>query len=205
MTSSKGNSNSIINNHKIKEGKKMKVFMTLPAGAPAEGIKVVVEGNLLRLYFGYTKVEATATSTDGSTVKNGNSMDASYSAENIDIEGGVRDYAAITAAIVNDMYDLNDVQAILANKALADDAKSAITDDKRKEYLSEYNSYQEYRAMAKEVATKAVGMLQVKAENLSKAAATAAAGIVNANTAADTTETVEDKSDTIEGTEATNK
>ena len=202
----KENSNSIINNHKIKEGKKMKVFMTLPAGAPAEGIKVVVEGNLLRLYFGYTKVEATAASTDdGSTVKNENSMDASYSAENIDIEGGVRDYAAITAAIVNDMYDLNDVQAILANKAFADDAKSAITDDKRKEYLSEYNSYQEYRAMAKEIATKAVGILQAKAENLSKAAATAAAGIVNANTAADTTETVEDKSDTIEGTEATNK
>ena len=151
--------------HKIKGEKKMKVFMTLPAGAPAEGIKVVVEGNLLRLYFDYKKVEATTASADGSTVKNGNSEDTSYSAENIDIEGGMRDYAAITAAIVNDKYDLNDVQAILANKALADDAKSAITDDKRKEYLDEYASYQAYRAKAKDTAAKAVEMLAADAAN----------------------------------------
>lgn len=143
----------------------MKVFMTLPAGAPEEGIKVVVEGNLLRLYFDYKKVEAATASTDGSTVKNGNSEDTSYSAENIDIEGGMRDYAAITAAIVNDKYDLNDVQAILANKALADDAKSAITDDKRKEYLDEYTNYQAYRAKAKDTAAKAVEMLAADAAN----------------------------------------
>lgn len=137
----------------------MKVFMTLPAGAPAEGIKVVVEGNLLRLYFDYKKVEAATASTDGSTVKNGNSEDTIYSAENIDIEGGMRDYAAITAAIVNDKYDLNDVQAILANKALADDAKSAITDDKRKEYLDEYTNYQTYRAHAKEIANQVLTLI----------------------------------------------
>ena len=146
--------------HKIKGEKKMKVFMTLPAGAPAEGIKVVVEGNLLRLYFDYKKVEEATASTDGSTVKNGNSEDTSYSAENIDIDGGMRDYASITAAIVNDKYDLNDVQAILANKALADDIKSDITDTKRAEYLQEYNDFQAYREKAKEVATKAVAILE---------------------------------------------
>ncbi len=137
----------------------MKVFMTLPAGAPANDINVVVEGSLLRLYFNY-KQETTSDSSDGSTIKNGDTEGTAYSAQNIDIPGGNRDYASITAAIVNDKYDSNDVQAIIANKALADDIKSDITDTKRAEYLQEYNDFQAYREKAKEIATKAVAILE---------------------------------------------
>lgn len=165
----------------------MKVFMTLPAGAPADGIKVVVEGNLLRLYFNYAKETETKTSSDGSGIKNGNMDNASYSAENIDIQGGVRDYAAITAAIVNDMYDVNDVQAILANKALADDAKSDITDEKRKEYLEEYTNYQAYRVKAKETAAKAVEILAASAEKASTGTEAAATDTTATDNAAKTT------------------
>ena len=65
----------------------MKVFMTLPAGAPANDINVVVEGSLLRLYFNY-KQETTSDSSDGSTIKNGDTEGTTYSAQNIDIPVG---------------------------------------------------------------------------------------------------------------------
>lgn len=175
----------------------MKVFMTLPAGAPADGIKVVVEGNLLRLYFNYAKETVTTTSSDGSTIKNGDTDEDTYSAQNIDIPGGNRDYASITAAIVNDAYDINAVQAIIANKALADDSTSSITDEKRTEYKQEYKDYQAYREKAKEVATKAVEML------------TAAASAEEAETAASAakaaTATTEDENDGGTSTSSSNQ
>ena len=162
----------------------MKVFMTLTAGAPANDIKVTVEGSLLRLYFGYEKVDMTGTE-NGSTIKNGDIEGESYSAENIDIQGGARDYSTITAAIVNDRYDINAVQAIIANKALADDSTSSITDEKRTEYKKEYEDYQAYRAKAKEVATKAVGILTAAASAEEAETAASAASAAKAATVTD--------------------
>lgn len=137
----------------------MKIYMNLVGSAPANDVKVVIEGSLMRLYFGYKKEEATD-SASSSKVIDGDRDYEPYSCENIDIEGGGRTYGEITAAIVNDKYDSNDVQAIIANKALADDTKSDITDTKRAEYLQEYNDFQAYREKAKEVATKAVAILE---------------------------------------------
>lgn len=162
----------------------MKVFMTLPAGAPANDINVVVEGSLLRLYFNY-KQEAASDTSDGSTVKNGDTEGTTYSAQNIDIPGGSRDYASITAAIVNDAYDINAVQAIIANKALADDSTSSITDEKRTEYKKEYEDYQAYRAKAKEVASKAVEMLTAAASEEEAETAASAASAAKAATVTD--------------------
>lgn len=138
----------------------MKIYMNLVGSVPANDVKVVIEGSLMRLYFGYTKEAATTDSTSSGKVIDGDKDYEPYSCENIDIEGGGRTYGEITAAIVNDKYDSNDVQAIIANKALADDIKSDITDTKRAEYLQEYNDFQAYREKAKEVATKAVSILE---------------------------------------------
>lgn len=138
----------------------MKIYMNLVGSVPANDVKVVIEGSLMRLYFGYTKEAATTDSTSSGKVIDGDKYYGPYSCENIDIEGGGRTYGEITAAIVNDKYDSNDVQAIIANKALADDIKSDITDTKRAEYLQEYNDFQAYREKAKEVATKAVAILE---------------------------------------------
>lgn len=138
----------------------MKIYMNLVGSVPANDVKVVIEGSLMRLYFGYTKEAATTNSTSSGKVIDGDKDYEPYSCENIDIEGGGRTYGEITAAIVNDKYDSNDVQAIIANKALADDIKSDITDTKRAEYLQEYTDFQAYRKKAKEVATKAVAILE---------------------------------------------
>lgn len=133
----------------------MKVFKNLPAGAPANDMSVIIEGSLMRLYFGYKKEEPAHKTT-------GNSMrrieDDTYSCENIDIVQG-RTYGEITAAIIADKYDGNAVQAIIANKALADDAASNITAEKRKEYLTEYAAFQTYRAKAKALANQALAII----------------------------------------------
>ena len=147
--------------------------MNLQGSAPANDVKVVIEGSLMRLYFAYKKELPTSSSTSSSTIINGDLREESYSCENIDIDGGGRTYAEIIAAIVNDKYDNNAVQAIIANKALTDDTKNDITDTKRTEYLQEYNDFQIYRETAKTVATKAVAILEdlKKKENEGDAAA----------------------------------
>lgn len=166
----------------------MKIYMNLSGSAPANDVKVVIEGSLMRLYFGYKKEAATTDSTSNSKVIDGDKDYEPYSCENIDIEGGGRTYGEITAAIVNDKYDSNDVQAIIANKALADDTKSDITDTKRAEYLQEYNDFQAYREKAKEVATKAVAILEELKSKTDGGTAT--------DSAASTTDTTDTTSET---------
>lgn len=142
----------------------MKTFMNLPAGAPANDMNVVIEGNLLRLYFGYEKDTTKAQATGENGVINGDTQDEAYSCTNIDIKGGSRTYGELTAAIIADKYDSNSVQAIIANKALADDAESEISDQKRTEYKEEYSAFQEYRAKAKKLAKKALSIINGTAE-----------------------------------------
>lgn len=65
-------------------------------------------------------------------------------------------YANIVSAIVRERYDGDAVQAILANKALADDKDSNITDEKRREYKEDYAAFQAWRVKAKGVASEIV-------------------------------------------------
>jgi hypothetical protein len=130
----------------------MKVFTNLANGIPTDGFKVVEEGSLLRIYFDYNKEES-VTEEDGTTI------DDNYSCENVDIDGK-RDYSSIVAAIVSSKYSNDDVTAIIANKALADDSTSDITDAKRTEYQTEYTNFQTWRSHAKEVADKVISKLE---------------------------------------------
>ncbi len=57
---------------------------------------------------------------------------------------------------VGQEVDLGSISKILSHL----DIKSDITDTKRAEYLQEYNDFQAYREKAKEVATKAVAILE---------------------------------------------
>ena len=130
----------------------MKVFTNLANGIPTDGFKVVEESSLLRIYFDYNKEES-VTEEDGTTI------DDNYSCENVDIDGK-RDYSSLVAGIVSEHYSNDDVTAIIANKALADDTTSEITDEKRAEYLAEYTTFQTWRSHAKEIAEKVVAKLE---------------------------------------------
>lgn len=126
----------------------MKVYMTPEKGAPMGGLKVMNEGNVLRLFFDWQDVEP---------VEEG--ADQQFTCENIDVVGA-RDYGSIVSAIVNGRYSPDDVQAILANYELAKDTESAISEEKRAEYLADYAAFQAWRAHAKEVAAQVLELLK---------------------------------------------
>ena len=118
----------------------MKVTMTPETGAPMGGLKIVNEGNVLRLFFDWQSVEPIEPDDA-----------VAFTCENIDVVGA-RDYGSVVSAIVNGRYSPDDVQAILANYELAKDAESDISDEKRTEYMADYAAFQAWRAHAKEVA-----------------------------------------------------
>ena len=108
---------------------------------PTSDIMIIREGNLLRLFFGFTPFIPIE----------GEAKDL-YNCENIDVQG--RSYSAIVNAIIVDKYPSDKVQAVLLNYQDALDATSEITDEKRAEYIDEYNDMQAYRKFAKEIARK---------------------------------------------------
>lgn len=114
---------------------------------PQSGVQTTIEGNLLRILFDFKKAE----------VKTDDEMEAPndiYDCESVDVNG--RTYGEIVSAIINDRYNNDSVQAIMANYEDAKDESSPISDDKRDEYIYEYNLYQNFRKHAKEVAKIAV-------------------------------------------------
>jgi hypothetical protein len=123
---------------------------------PASGIEVIKEGDMVRLFFDFAKVETT--SSDSADTESGETKVEQSSCTNIDIVGAV-DYSSIVSAIVNGKYNNNDVQAIIANYELAKDSSSDITDDKRTEYLNDYAEFQTYRAHAKEIANQVLTLI----------------------------------------------
>ena len=122
---------------------------------PASGIEVIKEGDMVRLFFDFAKVETT--SSDSADTECGETKVEQSSCTNIDI--GAVDYSSIVSAIVNGKYNNNDVQAIIANYELAKDSSSDITDDKRTEYLNDYAEFQTYRAHAKEIANQVLTLI----------------------------------------------
>ena len=121
----------------------MKVLMNI-AVAPSDNVMTEVEGNLLRVYFDFQKEEH----------KEDDAPDApdQFSCQQVDVVGR-RGYGDIVGAIMNDKYSPDDIQAIMFNHELAKDEDSDIAEEKRAEYVQEYNDLQNYRKHAKEIAS----------------------------------------------------
>lgn len=130
----------------------MRCYGTL-AGELPTGVKVVVEGALLRIYFDFEKCEPAR--TDGPEDTDGEDR---YVCENVDVEG-VHDYDNMVSAIIMDRYDANKRDAIFANLEMARDGASELDEGKRDEYLKEYADYQEYRLKAKRIAKEVLDKL----------------------------------------------
>lgn len=114
---------------------------------PASGIICIRESVILRVMFDIEHREPVT--IDGETGR-----DDLYDLTIVDVSG--TSYGEIVSAIINDRYPSDQVQALTANRALALDEDSDITDDKRHEYLDEYAAYQAYRSHAKEIASLAI-------------------------------------------------
>lgn len=114
---------------------------------PQSGVQTTIEGNLLRILFDFKKSEV---KTDDET----EAPNDIYDCESVDVNG--RTYGEIVSAIINDRYTSDSVQAIMANYEDAKDESSPISEEKREEYIYEYNMYQVFRKHAKEVAKIAV-------------------------------------------------
>ncbi len=124
----------------------MRVHMT-NVDLPTSGVQVIKEGTRLRIFFDFEEEQNPATDPDELE----GCPDNFYVCENIDIEGD-QSYGAIISGIVNGRYSNDDVQAIMANYELAKDETSTITEEKRAEYIQDYQTWQEWRAHAKAVA-----------------------------------------------------
>lgn len=108
--------------------------------APQDGIYVMREGVRLVLFFDLVP----------------NKAENEYIGEAVHVDGFER--KNIIASIITDKYDQDDTQAILANyaDALYDEH---IGEEKKQEYIAEYNSYQEYRDKAKKIANIVISRL----------------------------------------------
>lgn len=128
---------------------------------PESGIIIRKEGAIIRVFFGIKEVTQKSPD-DKAEAKKGEDSDAQqgvklYEGYTVDVNG--RTYADIVAAIVNDKYSSNDVQALQSNYIEAKDAESELTEAKREEYLAEWTNFQNWRKQAKEVAAEAVKMI----------------------------------------------
>lgn len=112
------------------------------------------EGSLLRIFFGFKECEKPQ-DEEGNEAEDAPTM---YDCINVDTEAP-HTYGSIVAAIVNDKYSADDVQALFANRADALDPDSGLTDEKREEYLAEYAGFQSWRAKAKEVANEVLEII----------------------------------------------
>ena len=131
----------------------MKCFKNLLV-APSE-VKVISEGNVLRIFFDYEKQEKVSP-VDG--MQDDTSVGDNYMCCNVDVVGN-RSYGGIVSAIIIEKYDASKMDAIRLDYELAKDSASSITDEKRAEYLSNYNAMQEWRSHAKEIAKKVLTLI----------------------------------------------
>lgn len=122
---------------------------------PESGILLRAEGAVLRVFFNISKAKPMATGEDGEESGEPEDLCECY---NVDVNAPFN-YGNIIAAIVNDKYSSDDVQALQANYIDAMDEKSKTASDKREEYISEWNDFQSWRATAKEIAAKVISML----------------------------------------------
>ena len=62
-------------------------------------------------------------------------------------------YANVISAIIQSRYSDSEITAIVMNNMQANDINSEISQEKRKEYISEYAELQSWRKHAKEIAS----------------------------------------------------
>ena len=62
-------------------------------------------------------------------------------------------YSDLVAAIIQSRYPDSEITAIVMNNMQANDINSEISQEKRKEYISEYTELQSWRKHAKEIAS----------------------------------------------------
>ena len=62
-------------------------------------------------------------------------------------------YADVISAIIQSRYSDSEITAMVMNNMQANDINSEISQDKRKEYISEYAELQSWRKHAKEIAS----------------------------------------------------
>ncbi|MDD3040311.1 hypothetical protein [Bacteroides sp.] len=105
----------------------------------------ITEGNITRIFFDFKEIVV-------KDFENGNDRVA-YQGENVDVIGNA-DYGSIASAIVKDKYPSDVKDAVQANYELAKEADSPLSEEKRAEYLKEYEDYQAWRIKAKEVAKR---------------------------------------------------
>lgn len=116
---------------------------------PVNGVSVILEGLLTRLFFDFTDAPVREDEEADSNLKD---------CESIDLTG--RSYGEIVSAIINDHYSSDRTQAIMANYENAKDTTSSLSDEKRAEYLQEYADYQTWRAHAKDIAKIAISIIE---------------------------------------------
>lgn len=135
----------------------MKTYFDLVGEAPKENVSVIVSSDWMRVTYDYVKSDPKKNS-EGNVVVGDNA----YSAEYIELRGGIRSDDAIVSAIIEDKYPSDKMDAIRLNFELAQNgAVAAIDLDESKcdEYLAEYKAMQEWRIHAKEIARKAVELI----------------------------------------------
>lgn len=128
---------------------------------PESGIIIRKEGAIVRVFFGIKEIHQEGFE-DKAKTKNGEESNEQqgvklYEGYTVDVNG--RTYADIVAAIVNDKYSSNDVQALQSNYIEAKDAESELTESKRAEYLAEWATFQDWRKQAKEIAAEVIKMI----------------------------------------------
>ena len=129
------------------------------AELPKDNVKVTLSGNYLQVAYDFVRIEQKSEdSKDGMHMMLENSCQGEY----IELRGGIRSYDAIASAIIEDKYPSDKMDAIRLNFELAQNsavASIALDDSKRDEYIAEYKEMQEWRIHAKEIARKAVELI----------------------------------------------
>lgn len=134
----------------------MKTLEQIPV-IPESGILIRQEGAVLRVFYDISKAPAPDVADDSEeTPAPPEDLCECY---NIDVDAPI-EYGSIVAAIVNDKYSADDVQALSANYIDAKDPDSTILREKREEYLAEWSEYQAWRTSAKEIASTVISMLK---------------------------------------------
>lgn len=126
----------------------MKAIIELAKKPKSGDIVAYLEENLVRVFIDLQQHYRTEIDEEGNeqTVK----ADGQYDCRSIDTDA--KDYGGIVDAVISEKYPISSQYAILANKQLADDPESSITQEKREEYLSDYAEFQTYRQHAKDIA-----------------------------------------------------